>query len=144
VGRNTAPAIALACLSIDRDDLVLVTPSDHLVKDTVAYAAAVMQAKELALKNYLVTFGIKADYAETGFGYIEVDKKHGNNVLSFKEKPDIETAQLYVDASNYYWNVGMFCFKAGVFLDELQTHSVDLYQSCLNAFEQKNVSDCKT
>ena len=116
VGRNTAPAIALACMALDADDLVLVTTSDHLVKDQAAYEAAVLEAKALAEQNNLVTFGIKPTYPEVGFGYIEAN---GNDVSSFKEKPDADTAQSYIDQGNYYWNSGMFCFKAGVFLDEL-------------------------
>jgi len=130
VGRNTAPAIALACMSLDKDDLVFVTTSDHLVKNQAAYEEAVKQAKKLANENHLVTFGIKPSYAETGFGYIEAD---GSSVLSFKEKPSEVVAQSYVDAGSYYWNSGMFCFKAGVFLGELKTHAPKIYQACLDA-----------
>ncbi len=133
IGRNTAPAIALACMTLDADDLLLVTTSDHLVKDQAAYDAAVLQAKALAEKNNLVTFGIKPTYPEVGFGYIEADKSSGNDVLSFKEKPDAKTAQSYIDQGNYYWNSGMFCFKAGVFLEELQQYAPDMYQACLKA-----------
>lgn len=132
VGRNTAPAIALACLGMDADTLVLVTPSDHLIKDPAAYQKAVVQARALAEQNQLVTFGITPHYAETGFGYIEAD---GNKVLSFKEKPDAATAQSYLDQGNYFWNSGMFCFKAGVFLQELQTHAPELYAACVSAYE---------
>jgi len=133
VGRNTAPAIALACLALAPEALVLVTPSDHLIKNQTAYEAAVESAKKLALQNKLVTFGIQPQYAETGFGYIEAD---GHNVRSFKEKPDKETAQAYLDQGNYFWNSGMFCFKAGVFLQALQQHAPDIHQACLVAFEQ--------
>ena len=138
VGRNTAPAIALACMTLDEDELVFVTTSDHLVKNQTAYENAVKQAKKLASENNLVTFGIKPSYAETGFGYIEAD---GSRVLSFKEKPSEEVAQSYIDAGNYYWNSGMFCFKAGVFLKELQTHSPEIYQACLDALPNKIDSD---
>ncbi|MEA1987598.1 MAG: mannose-1-phosphate guanylyltransferase/mannose-6-phosphate isomerase [Pseudomonadota bacterium] len=130
VGRNTAPAIALACMALDSDDLVLVTTSDHLVKDQAAYEAAVLEAKALAEQNNLVTFGIKPTYPEVGFGYIEAN---GNDVSSFKEKPDADTAQSYIDQGNYYWNSGMFCFKAGVFLDELKQYAPEMYQACLDA-----------
>ncbi len=132
VGRNTAPAIALSCLSLDEDDLVLVTPSDHLIKNQSAYEAAVLTAKKLAEQDVLVTFGIRPSYAETGFGYIEA-KSH--DVLSFKEKPDLLTAKKYLEQGNYYWNSGMFCFKAGVFLQELQTHSPEIYQCCIAAYQ---------
>ena len=130
VGRNTAPAIALACMALNSDDLVLVTTSDHLVKDQAAYEAAVLEAKALAEQDHLVTFGIKPTYPEVGFGYIEAN---GNNVSSFKEKPDVDTAQSYINQGNYYWNSGMFCFKAGVFLDELKQYAPEMYQACLDA-----------
>ncbi len=132
VGRNTAPAIALACFDLDPDDIVLVTPSDHLIKDEKAYIEAAKKAKKLAENNNLVTFGITANYPETGFGYIEAD---GENVKSFKEKPDLETAKKYIEKGNYYWNSGMFCFKAGVFLQELQKYSPDIYDTCKDAYE---------
>jgi len=134
VGRNTAPAIALACMALDSDDLVLVTTSDHLVKDQAAYKAAVLEAKALAEQNNLVTFGIKPTYPEVGFGYIEAN---GDDVSSFKEKPDADTAQSYIDQGNYYWNSGMFCFKAGVFLDELKQYAPEMYQACLNAMPKE-------
>ena len=130
VGRNTAPAIALACMALDDEELVFVTTSDHLVKDQTAYEKAILEAMALAEQDNLVTFGIQPDYPETGFGYIE---SKGHEVLSFKEKPDAETAQSYIDQGNYYWNSGMFCFKAGVFLQELKQYAPDIYQACQNA-----------
>ncbi|WP_044408480.1 mannose-1-phosphate guanylyltransferase/mannose-6-phosphate isomerase [Thiomicrospira microaerophila] len=140
IGRNTAPAIALACLTLDPDDIVFVTTSDHLVKDQAAYENAVNQAKTLAEQGYLVTFGIQPTYPETGFGYIEAN---GNNVKSFKEKPNLATAQSYLTANTspltngtspiYLWNSGMFCFKAGTFLTELKKHSPEIHQACEQA-----------
>jgi len=132
VGRNTAPAIALSCLALAPETLVLVTPSDHLIKDEGAYFQAIEKAKNLALKNNLVTFGITPQYPETGFGYIEA---RGENVHSFTEKPDISTAQNYLKAGNYYWNSGMFMFKAGIFLEELQIHAPALHEASVKAFE---------
>lgn len=131
IGRNTAPAIALACFALDPEEIVLVTPSDHLIKDEAAYLEAVAKAQKLAEEANLVTFGITPKYPETGFGYIEAD---GENVLSFKEKPDVITAQSYLDAGNYYWNSGMFCFKAGVFLEELKKHSPEIYEASFQAY----------
>ena len=131
VGRNTAPAIALACMALKKDELVLVTPSDHLIKNEVEYKKVLQQAKELALLDNLVTFGIKPTFAETGFGYIE---SNGLDVKAFHEKPDFETASKYLEAGNYYWNSGMFCFKAGVFLDELKKYSPKVYETSLIAF----------
>lgn len=134
VGRNTAPAIALACLMVDENDLVLVTTSDHLVKDQQAYEESVLKAKALAEQGYLVTFGIQPSYPETGFGYIE---SSGNDVLSFKEKPSIELAKSYVESGNYYWNSGMFCFKAGVFLAELEKYAPEMYAACVVAMDSR-------
>jgi len=132
VGRNTAPAIALACLALDKEEIVLVSPSDHLIKNKAAYAKVLEEAKKLAEDNYLVTFGIRPDYAETGFGYIEAS---GQDVKAFHEKPDAVTAQKYVDARNFYWNSGMFCFKAGVFLGELEKHSPEVFKFSKIAYE---------
>lgn len=135
IGKNTAPAIALACMAVDGDDIVLVTPSDHLIKNEVEYQKVVQRAKELANQNYLVTFGIKPTFAETGFGYIEANVE---DVVSFKEKPDFNTATKYVEAGNYYWNSGMFCFKAKVFLEELQKYSPKIYETSLKAYQNAN------
>jgi len=131
IGRNTAPAIALACLSVSPDTVVLVTPSDHLIKNQDAYKAVVKRAELLAEEGFLVTFGITPSYAEIGYGYIEAD---GENVKSFKEKPDSLTAQSYIDKGNYYWNSGMFCFKAGVFLNELKHYSPQIYEASVSAY----------
>lgn len=132
VGRNTAPAIALALLSLERSEVVLVTPSDHLIQDIAAYEKAVKRAAELAREGFLVTFGIKPQYPETGYGYIESD---GEKVLSFTEKPDVNTAQTYIEKGNYYWNSGMFAFQVGVFLDELERHSPEIFKAAQKAYE---------
>lgn len=136
VGRNTAPAIALACLALDPEEVVLVSASDHLIKDQETYIKVVGQANELASENNLVTFGITPTYPETGYGYIEASDQ---DVKAFHEKPDTQTAQKYLEAGNYYWNSGMFCFKAGVFLEELKKYSPDIYEGSLTAY--KNVKD---
>lgn len=132
IGRNTAPAIALACMALGSEEIVLVTPSDHLIKDEATYKKVVIRAKELAEQNNLITFGIKPAFAETGFGYIEAEQE---DVKAFHEKPDIEMATKYVEAGNYYWNSGMFCFKAGVFLAELQKYSPDIFDACQTALQ---------
>jgi mannose-1-phosphate guanylyltransferase len=134
VGRNTAPAIALAAMVANPDELMLVVPSDHLIADQKAYEESITKAMELANKNYLVTFGIKPHYAETGFGYIEAQ---GNDVKSFKEKPNLATAESYLKLGNYFWNSGMFCFKAGVFLDELKKYAPDIFAQSLEALKAK-------
>ncbi len=137
-GRNTAPAIALACMACGSDEIVLVTPSDHLIKNEVEYKKVVQKAKELAEQNFLVTFGITPSFAETGFGYIEAN---GLDVKAFHEKPDFNTATEYLKAGNYYWNSGMFCFKTGVFLEELQKYSPEIYKACEKAFNNANKED---
>jgi len=138
VGRNTAPAIALACLALEKDELVLVTPSDHLIKDEAEYKKVLEKAQELALEDDLVTFGITPTFAETGFGYIEAN---GYNVEAFYEKPDYKTACTYLKAGNYYWNSGMFMFKAGVFLEELQKYSPSIYEASLDAYAKASNND---
>ncbi len=132
VGRNTAPAIALACMAADPDAIIFATPSDHLIKDQEAYEAAVAKAKQLAEQDKLVTFGIQPTYPETGFGYIEAQDE---NVLSFKEKPDYSVAESYLKQGNFYWNSGMFCFKAGVFLAELEQYAPNIFKACQIAYQ---------
>jgi mannose-1-phosphate guanylyltransferase len=127
VGRNTAPAIALACLNLAPETVVLVSPSDHLILQPDHYAAALERAKELALEGFLTTFGLKPLHPETGYGYIEAD---GETVISFHEKPDAATAAAYLDAGRYWWNSGMFVFQAGVFLDELKRHAPEVWERC--------------
>ena len=132
VGRNTAPAIAFACMSLDEDEIVLITPSDHLIKNEIAYKKVMGKAQKLASQNNLVTFGIKPTFAETGFGYIESIDEF--DVKAFHEKPDFNTALRYFEAGNYYWNSGMFMFKSGVFLEELKKYSPEVYKTSLQAF----------
>lgn len=134
IGRNTAPAIALACMALDPEEIVLVTPSDHLIKNEIEYVKVVKKAQILASENYLVTFGIQPTFPEIGFGYIEAD---GDNVKAFHEKPDIATATMYLGSDHYYWNSGMFCFKVGVFLEELAKYSPVIFNTCRIAYENK-------
>lgn len=131
-GRNTAPAIALILLGLPRDELVLVSPSDHRITKQDQYMKAVNRAAELASQGFLVTFGIKPQYAETGYGYIEAD---GENVLSFREKPDRTTAEAYLASGRYYWNSGMFVFSAGTLLDELSRCAPELFAAVRRTYE---------
>lgn len=132
VGKNTAPAIAMAALAAGPDEIMLVLPSDHLIEKQSAYEEAVSKAVEFARDGKLVTFGIRPTYAETGYGYIEAREF---DVLSFKEKPEAATADQYLKARNYFWNSGMFCFKASSYLNELKKHAPDIYDHCVTAFE---------
>ncbi|MDA8596690.1 sugar phosphate nucleotidyltransferase [Flavobacteriaceae bacterium] len=134
VGRNTAPAIALACLQVDAEDILFVTPSDHMVDDMRTYASCVERAVELAKQDKLVTFGLKPTRAETGFGYIEYN---GEEVISFREKPYARTANDFIQSGNFLWNSGMFCFKAGVFLSELKRFRADILEACERASEKQ-------
>ncbi len=131
VGRNTAPAIALSAFSCEPEDILLVTPSDHLIKNEEAYKEALLKAKEFAKEGYLVTFGITPSSPHTGYGYIEAE---GFDVLSFKEKPDLKTAKEYLKRGGFYWNSGIFCFQAEAFLKELKRHSPKIYEACEKAF----------
>lgn len=132
LGKNTAPAIALACMALEDDEIVLVTPSDHLIKNQPEYQNVIQRAKELAQDDYLVTFGITPSFPETGFGYIEANRE---KVLAFHEKPDFSTAQKYLQAGNYFWNSGMFCFKVRTFLEELEKYSPAIYEYSRTAFD---------
>lgn len=127
VGRNTAPAIALACMLLPPEEVLLVTPSDHVIGNQDKYEEAVGLARALALEGRLVTFGIQPTYPETGFGYIQTKTPESYEVLAFKEKPDLETAKGYVESGRYWWNSGMFCFTAKTFLEELRSSSPQVY-----------------
>lgn len=127
LGRGTAPAVALAALDLPRDTVMLVTPSDHLVLNFEPYQQAVNRAVELALAGRLVTLGISPTWASTGYGYIEHEDE---TVLSFHEKPDPGRAASWLESGRYLWNSGIFCFRAGVFLDELERHASALYRAC--------------
>jgi mannose-1-phosphate guanylyltransferase len=150
IGKNTAPAIALSCMSLDKDDIVLVTPSDHLIKNEKEYKKVVNLAQKLAEQNYLVTFGITPTEPNTGYGYIQAkpkdDEYESMDVELFHEKPDIQTATKYLEKNSHFdthhsslflWNSGMFCFKAGVFLDELKRLEQNIYDTCKKAYENK-------
>ena len=134
-GRNTAPAVALAAhairLQYGSDAVMLVLAADHLIQDQSAFNKAVASAILLAKDDYLVTFGLVPTAPETGFGYIHQGEAFGDGfqVKRFVEKPDLATAQSYVASGDFLWNSGMFCFKAGVFLEELAQHCPEIATS---------------
>lgn len=130
--RNTAAAIAFAALAAQADDILFVTPSDQLISANGLYASAVSRAVQLAGEGFIVTFGLKPTKPETGFGYIEAD---GETVKSFREKPDRETADSFLAQGNFFWNSGMFCFKAGVYLEELKKFEPEVFRASKEAFE---------
>ena len=139
VGRNTAPAIALAALSSleGEDPLLLVLAADHVIKDEVTFTTTVMNAIPLAESGKLVTFGIVADHPNTGYGYIKKGQPQspGFSVDEFVEKPSAEVAKEYLESGDYLWNSGMFLFKASRYLKELKKHCPDIYEACCLAME---------
>ena len=142
VGRNTAPALALAAMQaeeINARAILVVLPSDHVITGQEAFEQSLEAAIELARQDQLVTFGVKPTGAETGYGYIKAGKaiKKGMQVDEFVEKPDLATAEQYLASGDYYWNSGMFVFKASCFLDELKRQRPDIEQSVRRAFSGK-------
>lgn len=139
--RNTAPAIALAAwqaLANDADAMLLVLPADHLIGNTTSFAEAMKTALPLAKQGWLVTFGIRPESPETGFGYVKRGKSLGDGAFSverFVEKPDVAKAKQYVDAGDYEWNSGMFLFKAARFLEELRQHAPAMHAASKAAFD---------
>lgn len=137
VGKNTAPAVAMAALSApSEDDVLLILPADHVIADMEAFHRGIRQAKQLAEQDLLVTFGIVATAPETGYGYIrasDIAIGDGFSVAAFVEKPDVETAQSYIESGDYFWNSGMFAFKAGCFLRELEKFNPEMLASCRRA-----------
>ena len=148
--RGTAPAIALSIKYIEKlqkdknikeDPIIIAVPSDNLISDDEQFAAAIKEAVKLAQDNYIVTFGVKPDRADTGLGYIKTkNNKKIKDVSScalkvdtFIEKPDKETAQEFVDSDKYYWNSGMFVFKASVMMAELKKYEPDIFNIIKNA-----------
>jgi mannose-1-phosphate guanylyltransferase / mannose-6-phosphate isomerase len=138
VGRNTAPAIAAAALQAmagGEDPLLLVLPSDHVVANAEGFRRAVQAAAGAAEAGALITFGIVPNAPETGFGYIQSTAAEGlSKVLRFVEKPDAETAQSYLDAGGYYWNSGMFLFRASRLLEELEKFRPEIVKAVRAAF----------
>jgi mannose-1-phosphate guanylyltransferase len=152
VGRNTGPAVALAALYAQErygpDCLLLVLPADHLIADEAAFAQAVREAERLAQDGYLVTFGVRPDVPETGFGYIEcglpIAGSAGVRVARFVEKPSAEKAQEYLSSGKHLWNGGMFCFRADRIVEEFEQHAPEMLEhanACWNGSrEQLNAS----
>ena len=140
IGRNTAPAIAIAALQAlagGEDALLLVLPSDHVVRNEAAFHAAVKQAAVAANSGKLVTFGIVPTAPETGYGYIKAHAGEGvRGVDRFVEKPNLQTAQQYVSSGEYYWNSGMFLFKASRYLQELESLQPTMLAACRTALEK--------
>ncbi|MBE7708213.1 MAG: mannose-1-phosphate guanylyltransferase/mannose-6-phosphate isomerase [Cyanobacteria bacterium SIG27] len=130
--KNTAPAIAIATkfiLDCGVDDIILVLPSDHLIEDEDNFRKTIDEAQKLAKLGYIATIGVKPTQAGTGFGYIKTGEKleTGYSVECFKEKPDMETAKKYLNDENYFWNSGIFVFKASILIETLKDVASDIY-----------------
>lgn len=146
VGRNTAPAIALAAMQVcqnDPDGVMLVLPSDHVIRRTEAFVEAAEKGARAAGEGKLVTFGVVPDTPHTGYGYIRGEEKAAAGgswfaVKEFVEKPDEATAERYLADGHYYWNSGMFMFRADRYLEVLQRHRPDILEACRGAWEQRS------
>lgn len=140
--RNTAPAIALAAALLAEDAVMLVCPSDHHIANPEAFRAAALAAAELAREDYLVSFGIAPDRPETGYGYLEHGEPlpGGYAIARFVEKPDLARAQEYLESGKFSWNGGIFAFRAGQLLAELETHRPQMARWVRRAVE-KGIAD---
>ncbi|HCH7948205.1 TPA: mannose-1-phosphate guanylyltransferase/mannose-6-phosphate isomerase, partial [Escherichia coli] len=150
VGRNTAPAIALAALSAIEngdDPILLVLAADHIINNKLAFHQAIKSAFKFALQGRLVTFGIVPTGPETGYGYIHrgqeetLDEQIAYQVSRFVEKPNKETAESYIASGEYYWNSGMFMFRAKKYLEELEKFRPDILDACKAAIQGCKESD---
>jgi len=141
IGRNTAPAIALAAIDAlkqTEDAVLLVLPADHVITDWSALHRAAITAQSLAGEGHLVTFGIVPNQPETGYGYIRkgaVLRDDACSVSHFAEKPDLSTATAYLESGEYLWNSGMFVFRADRYLEELAEHAPQMLEACRQAYE---------
>jgi len=133
--RNTAAAIAFAAFAANPEDVLIVTPSDHVIEGDAQYKKAIEEAVEKAKQGAIVTFGITPTKPEIGYGYIEYSD---DDVISFREKPNLETAKEFISKGNFLWNSGMFCFKASVMLEELKNFTPEVYEKSKIAWENSN------
>ncbi|PAF48961.1 mannose-1-phosphate guanylyltransferase/mannose-6-phosphate isomerase [Helicobacter sp. 12S02232-10] len=137
IGKNTAPALVFSALdaikNYGEDEIILALPSDHLIKNSKNYEKAIQKAVQYAEQDYLVTFGIKPSSPHTGYGYIQ--SKNNDNVEKFVEKPCLEIAKKYINEKNYFWNSGMFCFKASTLLSEMELHAKEVYKICKEVYQ---------
>ena len=140
VGRNTAPAIAIAALAQqDPDAVMLVLPADHVIQHTEAFLACVEAGAELAVSGHMVTFGIVPTSANTGYGYIQGGDELGigaRKVAAFVEKPDLDTANKYLQAGSYFWNSGMFMFTSARYLEELGKFQPEMLVAARQAYDK--------
>lgn len=139
IAKNTAPAISIAIKDFDDEEIVLIVPSDHLIKDNNKFKESINSAISLADKGYLITFGVKPKYAETGYGYIKAGEKleNGYKVLQFSEKPSEKLAGEYIQQKDFYWNSGIFMGKVSTFRKEYKLYAPKILD-CVNSFASYN------
>ncbi|MDH5599690.1 MAG: mannose-1-phosphate guanylyltransferase/mannose-6-phosphate isomerase [Gammaproteobacteria bacterium] len=142
VGRNTAPALTLAAIAnreLGNDDVLLVMPADHVIRDNESFQKALNEGAQLAEQGYLVTFGIVPDRPETGYGYIEqgkeIDKNLSYAINRFVEKPELELAKEYLDSGNFLWNSGKFMIKSSVWLAQIGHYAPQILATCEQAYQ---------
>lgn len=133
LARNTAAAITLAALSLEKSEICLVSPSDQLIRDLENYHKIIREAENLAANNAIITLGIKPTHAHTGFGYIKTSAN--GDVLGFYEKPNLKTAQGYLKEGNFFWNSGIFVFRVEFFLKEMKKFAPEILKACENAIK---------
>lgn len=143
MGRNSAPAIAAASLLAKPDDILLILPADHHIKDVAAFHRAIRTAQPAACEGQIVTFGINPDFPAAGYGYIEAtdSPNAAKPVARFVEKPDAETARTYIETGRFYWNAGIFMFTAQVMRDALAAHAPDILDSVRAALDESGQID---
>ena len=145
VGKNTAPAIAIAAMKLlndNKDPILLVLSSDHLIKNNQKFHNSIIVANEIAEQKKLVAIGVEPSSAETGYGYIEIDNSDTSqyyNITSFTEKPNQKNAKKYLDSGNYLWNSGIFLFRASVYLRELEKFEPEIYTACKKSSKSVNI-----
>jgi mannose-1-phosphate guanylyltransferase/mannose-6-phosphate isomerase len=138
-GKNTAPAIAIAALNLInkfKDPILIVLSADHVISDNKKFNESIESAKKIAEKGKIVSLGIRPDRPEVGYGYIEVDNSKKNNyfnIISFTEKPNLKQAKKYISSNNYFWNSGIFIFKASIYLQELNKYEPQIYSACIKS-----------
>ena len=144
VGKNSAPAIAVAALLADADDILLIMPADHHIGDEAAFRAAVEAGMKAVSLGRMVTFGIVPEYPATGYGYIKADSHDADgvrDVLEFVEKPDLETAEHFLSSGAYFWNAGIFLFKAGDMIEALAAYAPDILAGVRTVLSRTRLSE---
>ena len=144
VGKNTAPAIAIGAINLltqHNDPILLVLSADHIIENNLEFHRSISVATKLAEQGKMVALGIKPKKPEIGYGYIEVHISENNdyyNIISFKEKPNLEVATKYLSSGKHYWNSGIFIFKASVYLNELKKYEPKIYDFCKKSCSKKS------